>query len=115
MAGPNRNDWRAAADTADPCRPTLCALGTDPHAHCPCGLPMPLGASLCDLCRSEGFDPRPLSAADHDVEWDGQRYPSLRLNRPMEVPARRYDELLRAVLGPVAGRQAARAASEEAA
>ena len=91
----------AATELGDRCHPALCALGAEPHAHCVCGLPMAMGADRCDLCRSEEFEPRPLRVADHEIEWDGQRYPSLRLNRPADVPAARYDDLLRAILGPV--------------
>jgi hypothetical protein len=76
---------------------------------------MGLDATRCDQCRAEGHQPKPLTIADHDVEWDGTSYPSRRLNRPADIPTARYHELLRAILGPVAGRQAARAASEEAA
>ncbi len=90
----------------DLCRPTLCALGAEPHAHCACGLPMPLVAARCDLCRSEGFKPTRVRAADHNEEWDGRRHPSLRLHRPTNVPPARYDDLLRAILGPVRGRNA---------
>ena len=103
------------AAQSDVCRPALCALGRAPHAHCACGLPMPVGAALCDLCRSEGHVPTAIRMSDHEIEWDGQRYPSRRQNHPTDVPAERYDELLRDILGPVRGRQAALAASEEAA
>ncbi len=62
---------------------------------------MAVGARLCDLCRSEDFRPRRLKAADHAEEWDGRRYPSLRLNRPTGIPHVGYEEFLRVVLGPV--------------
>jgi hypothetical protein len=98
------------AMTTDGCRPTLCALGAAPHAHCTCGLAMPAGATLCDLCRAEGLQPKPLTSADHGIEWDGRRYPSRRLNRPLNIPARRYDDLLLAILGPLPDRNAREAA-----
>ena len=100
---------------ADRCRPSLCALGTVPHAHCVCGLPMPLGSTLCEQCLAEGFNPRPLTVADYVVEWDGRRYPSLRLHRPTDVPPARYDDLLRSILGPVPDRKAEHSTAEEAA
>jgi hypothetical protein len=84
----------------DPCNPALCALGRVPHAHCPCGLAMALGAALCDQCLAEGFQPKPLTLADFAIEWDGRRYPSLRLNRPTDVPSARYDDLLLAIFAP---------------
>lgn len=84
----------------DPCRPTLCALGTAPHAHCPCGLAMAATATLCDLCRSEGLLPLPLKLTDHEIEWDGHRYPSRRLHRPADIPPARYDDLLQAIFAP---------------
>lgn len=61
---------------------------------------MPVGATLCDLCRSEGFHPRPLTVADYAVEWDGRRYPSLRRHRPTDIPTARYDDLLQAIFAP---------------
>ncbi len=64
---------------------------------------MPVGARLCDLCLAEDFRPRRLKAADHLEEWDGRRYPSLRLNRPIDGAPERYDRLLRAILGPATG------------
>src|SRR2546421_214817 len=70
----------------DPCNPTLCALGRAPHAHCPCGLAMPAGAALCDQCRAEGFQPKPLTLADYDVEWDRVQYPSRRHILPTDIP-----------------------------
>ena len=85
----------------DSCRPALCALGTKPHRHCTCGLPMAAGAMLCDLCRSEGLH-RDLSAVPASrTEWDGRTYPSLRLRRPADGPPDRYDAMLRAILGPL--------------
>ncbi len=68
---------------------------------------MAVGARLCDLCRSEDFRPRRVKAADHADEWDGRRYPSLRLNRPADAPPERYDALLRAILGVAPGEEAA--------
>jgi hypothetical protein len=62
---------------------------------------MAAGATLCDLCIAEDFRPRPLKAADHLEEWDGVSYPSLRLNRPTDIPRERYEALLQVVLGPV--------------
>jgi hypothetical protein len=62
---------------------------------------MPAGATLCDLCVAEDFRPGELRAADHLEEWDGIRYPSLRRNRPTDVPRERYETFLRVVLGPV--------------
>ncbi len=62
---------------------------------------MPVGARLCDLCRSEDFRPRKLKASDHLDEWDGRRYPFLRRNRPTGVPHDHYEAFLRMVLGPV--------------
>ena len=87
-------------DGAEGCDPALCALGTEPHAHCACGLPMAAGAALCDHCRSEGFNPKPLTVADYAERWDGQRYPSRRLHRPADIPAARYDDLLQAIFAP---------------
>jgi len=88
------------SNRADTCHPALCALGSEPHRHCPCGLPMAVGATLCDLCLAEGFRPRKLKPADHLEEWDGVSYPSLRLNRPTDVPTDRYDVLLLAIFDP---------------
>ena len=99
---------RVASEASnDPCRPTLCALGAEPHAHCPCGLPMVVGARLCDLCRAEGLRPRGLKAASYLEVWDGQSYPSLRLHRPTDAPRERYEAFLRVVLGPVVRGEAA--------
>jgi hypothetical protein len=104
-----------APDLSDRCRPALCALGTQPHAHCPCGLPMAAGATLCDLCRSEGLA-RDLSVIPVSrVEWDGLSYPSLRLHRPVDAPPARYDGLLRAILVPLPERNVRRATTGEAA
>jgi len=76
---------------------------------------MAAGATLCDLCRSEGLQ-RDLSVVPASwVEWDGQTYPSLRLHRPADSPSDRYDALLRAILGPLPVRNATRATTEEAA
>jgi hypothetical protein len=61
---------------------------------------MAVGATLCDLCREEGFRPTKLMPADHADEWDGVSYTSLRRNRPADVPFLRYEALLLAVLGP---------------
>jgi hypothetical protein len=97
----NRPETSASDDRSDRCRPALCALGTEPHAHCPCGLPMAAGATLCDLCRAEDFRPRPLKAADYAEEWDGIRYPALRRNRPTDVPHEKYAAFLAFVLGPI--------------
>jgi hypothetical protein len=89
------------AELADRCRPALCALGTQPHAHCACGLAMAVGATLCDICRAEGLH-RDLSAIPASrTEWDGMSYPSLRLHRPTDVQLDRYDRLLRAIFRPV--------------
>ena len=94
----------AAAQTgethSDRCRPTLCALGTEPHAHCVCGLPMPVGAPVCSLCRSEALVLDDVVTDDHEIAWDGQRYPSLRLNRPSDTPAAWYHDLLQTILAP---------------
>ncbi len=68
---------------------------------------MAVGATLCDPCRSEHFRPSKLKAADHLEEWDGRRYPSLRLNRPADAPPERYDALLRAILGVAPGQEVA--------
>ncbi len=76
---------------------------------------MAVGATLCDLCRSEGLQ-RNLSVRPASrVEWDGLSYPSLRLNRPTDVPPERYDGLLRAILGPLPDRNAEPASAGEAA
>ena len=100
---------------ADRCRPALCSLGTEPHRHCICGLPIAVCAQLCDLCRSEGLQ-RNLSVRPASrVEWDGLSYPSLRLNRPTGVSPARYDDLLRSILGPVPNRKAEHSTSAEAA
>jgi len=99
----------------DRCRPALCALGTQPHAHCACGLAMAVGATLCDLCRSEGLH-RDLSVIPASrTEWDGRTYPSLRLHRPTDAPPDRYDALLRAILGPLPDRPATHSIAAEAA
>jgi hypothetical protein len=106
---------RSASKTStDRCRPVLCALGTQPHRHCVCGLPMATGATLCDLCLAEDFRPRPLKPADHLEEWDGVRYPSLRRNRPTDVPNERYEAFLSFVLAPVLQAEAASTAGEAA-
>jgi hypothetical protein len=42
-------------------------------------------------------------------------FPSLRLNRPTDVPFDRYDALLRAILGPLPARDTATPATGEAA
>src|SRR5215467_12267692 len=105
---------REYGDSPDRCRPALCALGTEPHAHCACGLPMAAGATVCDLCRSEGLH-RDLSTVPASrTEWDGRTYPSLRLHRPTDGPSDRYDALLRAILGPLPERNAPLSAGEAA-
>ena len=76
---------------------------------------MATGATLCDLCREEDFQPRPLKPADHAEEWDGVSYPSLRLKRPKDVARERYQDLLRAILGPLPARNAQRPTPSEAA
>lgn len=92
-------------EQAGPCNPTLCALGVVPHAHCVCGLAMPLGATLCDLCRSERLVLDEVVTDDHEDEWDGQRYPSRRVHRPADIPAARYHDLLQAIFAPDAWRE----------
>jgi hypothetical protein len=62
---------------------------------------MAVSATLCDTCLGEDFRPRQLTAADHAEAWDGIRYPSLRRNRPTDIPRERYETFLRVVLGPV--------------
>ena len=37
----------------DACRPGQCATDGEPHWHCVCGLPTPVGTELCELCRVE--------------------------------------------------------------
>jgi hypothetical protein len=86
------------AEQADGCSPALCALGTRPHAHCICGLPKPIGAALCALCRREGLVVVPLGASDYEDEWDGRRYPSLRRRRFADSAG--YEGLLAAILSP---------------
>jgi hypothetical protein len=88
------------AEQPDRCRPALCALGTEPHSHCPCGLPMPAGATLCDTCLAEGLQIDLNARPSSRVEWNGHRYPSLRLNRPSGMPPDHYRRLLAAILGP---------------
>src|SRR5205807_4537606 len=100
MASVGNRDQKDGGDPPDRCRPTLCALGSEPHAHCPCGLPMAADATLCDLCRSEGLRPKYRKATGHLEEWDGVSYPSLRLNRP-SIPQERYEALLQAIVGPL--------------
>jgi hypothetical protein len=68
---------------------------------------MPIGATLCTLCHREGLVPTAPRLTDHDVEWDGRRYPARRRNRPAGIPAARYDDLLRVILGPGASKEAA--------
>ena len=91
----------ALSERPDPCRPTLCALGATPYAHCPCGLPMVVGTTLCDTCRSEGLQIDLSVTPASRTEWDGVSYPSIRLNRPADVPLDRYDALLHAIFVPV--------------
>jgi hypothetical protein len=92
---------RSTRDRADSCRPTLCALGGTPHAHCLCGLPMAVGATLCDSCVAEGLQPKYRKATGHLEAWDGVSYPSLRLNRPTDIPTERYHALLQMIVGPL--------------
>ncbi len=115
-ADPGERNWvPMPADRGDRCRPALCVLGATPHAHCVCGLPMAVGATLCDPCRSEGLQ-RNLSVRPASrVEWDGLSYPSLRLNRPTDVQPARYDRLLRAILGPLPERNVLHSTAGEAA
>src|SRR5262249_26172587 len=101
--------------TSDYCRPAHCALGAKPHRHCACGLAMPIGAKVCDDCRSEGFQPSPSKPTDQAEEWDGVSYPALRLNRPTDVPHEAYEALLRAILCPLPAGHPWRSTAEEAA
>jgi hypothetical protein len=71
---------------------------------------MPAGGTLCDLCRTEGLQPTRARKADHREEWNGRRYLSRRLNRPLNIPAARYDDLLLAILAPIRDRNASEAA-----
>src|SRR5690242_4261698 len=87
-------------DRADSCRPILCDLRGTPHTHCACGLPMVIGATLCDSCVAEGLRPRYRKATGHLETWDGVSYPSLRLNRP-SIPLERYHDLLQMIVGPL--------------
>jgi hypothetical protein len=105
----------AVVGGVDPCRPAFCALGGTPHVHCPCGLPMAVGATRCDLCLAEDFRPRPLRPTDHLVEWDGVSYPSLRRNRPVDVPHEQYIGLLQTILDPAFDAVAEPATAGEAA
>jgi hypothetical protein len=88
----------------DACNPRLCHLGTRPHAHCGCGLPMPLRARMCDLCRCEGLKPRQLrrTRTIEDEEWDGRSYPSRRQRRCGTPHPDSHLRLLIAILAPVA-------------
>ena len=93
---------RPASKTApDSCDPALCALGNEPHRHCPCGLPMAVGATLCAACIEEGLQPKGLKAASYLEAWDGRSYPSFRLNRPTDIPTDRYHDLLQMIVGPL--------------
>jgi hypothetical protein len=106
---------REPGEAPDPCRPALCALGDEPHAHCLCGLPMAAGATLCDLCRAEGLH-RDLSVMPASrTEWDGVTFPSLRIHRPTDIPLDRYDALLGAILGPLPERNVLHFTTGEAA
>ncbi len=91
---------------ADACRPFLCSLGTKPHAHCTCGLPMPVRTRLCDLCRREGLTPRQIRSAQSAEEWDGRSYPSRRQRRCGHPHPDRYLKLLIAILAPARGKEA---------
>lgn len=68
---------------ADRCRPGSCEVGSDPHKHCRCGLPMSVDAVICRWCDVEGFDPTPgHETEDGDaLAWDGRRYPAWRRRR----------------------------------
>jgi hypothetical protein len=86
---------------ADFCRPFLCDLGTKPHSHCACGLPMPFDAELCDLCRQEGVEPRPLRRTRSiEEEWDGRSCPSRRQRRCGDPHPDSHLQLLIAILAP---------------
>ncbi len=105
----------ASVAQANACLPQHCALGTKPHAHCVCGLPMAMGAALCDCCLSEGLDLATVVADDPAEEWDGVRYPSRRAIRPSGIPVARYEDLLQAILGPTSNRRVRPSAAREAA
>jgi len=74
------------------------------RVRCICGLPMAVGATLCDSCVAEGLQPKYRKATGHLETWDGVSYPSRRLNRPTDVPADRYRALLQAIVGPLPDR-----------
>ncbi len=90
----------------DGCRPALCSLGAKPHAHCVCGLPMPVRARLCDLCRREGRQPQPRRNVESALEWNGRRYPSRRQRRCGDPHPDGHLKLLIAILAPARGKEA---------
>ena len=83
-----------------PCTPRRCELGSEPHEHCVCGLPMALRAACCHLCAEEGLDLEHVVACDDSDPWDGSSRPSRR-RRPRPGPnPLGYVVLLSAVLNP---------------
>ena len=84
------------------CEPKLCALASDPHLHCFCGLPMAPDATACRLCIDEQVVPteQPRRRTSDPEAWDGLSYPSLRCNRTGRVDRERYLQLLEVVLSP---------------
>ncbi len=83
-----------------PCTPRRCDLGSEPHEHCVCGLPMALRAACCQLCADEGLDLEQVVACDDSDPWDGSSRPSRR-RRPRPGPnPLGYVVLLSAVLNP---------------
>ena len=83
-----------------PCTPRRCGLGSEPHEHCVCGLPMALRAACCQLCTDEGLDLEQVVACDNSDPWDGSSRPSRR-RRPRPGPnPLGYVVLLSAVLNP---------------
>jgi hypothetical protein len=109
LVSPAAGTARAATTQDEPqadfCRPFLCDLGTKPHMHCACGLPMPLRASMCTLCRAEGLKPMRLTYADSIDEWNGRSYPSRRQRRCGSPHPDSHLHLLIAILAPAAGNE----------
>ena len=92
------------ADQDDGCNSSLCALGSRPHAHCVCGLPMPANARLCSLCLAEGLRRPRRRQVESLEEWDGLSYPSRRRRRCGTPRPDAHLDLLTAILAPATER-----------
>jgi hypothetical protein len=80
----------------------LCEMGERPHDHCDCGLPMPLSARRCTLCRLEGLEPK-VGRPTPDttcLRWDQRSYPSRRRRRLAAPDPDGLIALLVAILRP---------------